>query len=259
MTAPANPAKMPARRKKEREMTGDGRTIVAVCHGIEVPEAPHIGPRMIRAMNEGRFERSEIGAALAVIRPGARVLELGAGSGLVGAIIAHRCGAGKVLSVEANPHLIAHIRALHDHNGLTDRIEVRHGVVDAGPEAPASVEFFLAGNFLGSGLTAARPEKARPVRVPVLRYAEVKAGFPHDTIMMDIEGGEREFLAAADLSGVDTVILEVHRGIYGRDGMRDIRRSFAREGLVMDVARSRPGVHVYLRPGAPAEDLPQVQ
>jgi hypothetical protein len=76
---------------------------------------------------------------------------------------------------------------------------------------------------------------------------------------MDIEGGEREFLAAADLSGVDTVILEVHRGIYGRDGMRDIRRSFAREGLVMDVARSRPGVHVYLRPGAPAEDLPQVQ
>ncbi|MGB7261406.1 MAG: hypothetical protein WBC68_05000, partial [Albidovulum sp.] len=91
------------------------------------------------------------------------------------------------------------------------------------------------------------PEKARKVQVPVLRYEDLKAEFPHDVIVMDIEGAEREFLQHADLSGVETVILEVHRDIYGREGMRDVRWSFDRSGFVIDKDHSRPGVHVYRR------------
>ena len=228
-------------------MSGPADGIIATIHGIAVPSAPHFGPRMIRSIAEGRFERNEIAAALATIRPGARILELGAGSGVVGAIIARNCRPARMLSVEANPALIEHIGAVHALNGLEGLIEVRHGIVASDPEAQAAVDFFVAGNFLGSGLAPGKPAKARPVTVPVLRYAALKAEFPHDTLVMDIEGAEREFLRHADLSGVETVILEVHRGLYGREGMREIRQSFARGGFAIDAEASRLGVHVYCR------------
>jgi FkbM family methyltransferase len=160
-----------------------------------------------------------------------------------------------MVSVEANPALIDHILALHARNGLADLIEVRHGIVAADPASPAETRFFIAGNFLGSGLAPGKAAKARPVTVPVLRYGDLKAGFPHDTIVMDIEGAEREFLSHADLAGVETVILEVHRSLYGRDGMRDIRRAFARSGFAMEAETSQPGVHVYRR-AAPAGSGP---
>ncbi len=221
---------------------------MATYHGIEVPDAPHFGPNMIKSMNEGRFEKHEVQAGLAMIKPGARILELGAGSGIVGAILARNCKPEKMVSVEANPNLIEHIGHLHSHNGLANTIEVVHGVVLSEPEPASRVDFFVKGNFLGSGLEVAkRPEKAQRISVPVIRYSDLRLAFPHDVIMMDIEGGELDFLRDADLRGVNTIILEVHRQIYGREGMNEIRQSFARAGLALKQEMSRPGVHVYTR------------
>ncbi|WP_299826277.1 FkbM family methyltransferase [uncultured Roseobacter sp.] len=223
-------------------------TIVAQCHGIEVPDAPHFGPGMIKSMQDGRYERNEVRAGLAAIEPGARILELGAGSGIVGAVIAQNCKPDKMLSVEANPELIEHITRLYAHNQLSDVIEVRHGVVLTEPDPPSVIDFFLRGNFLGSALNVIKkPEKARKVQVPVMAYETLKAEFPHDVIVMDIEGAERAFFEHADLDGVHMVILEVHRQIYGREGMQDLRRSFDRNGLVLDEEHSLPGVRVYAR------------
>ncbi|SPH17389.1 Protein-L-isoaspartate O-methyltransferase [Defluviimonas aquaemixtae] len=226
------------------------RPIVATCKGIEVPEAPHFGPGMIRSMGEGRYEGKEIQTGLAVIPEGARILEMGAGSGIVGAVLAKNCKAEKVVAIEANPELIEHIRHLYTHNGLDRVMSVRHGVVFTAPEPPATVEFFLRGNFLGSGLKVVKnPERARPVTVPVLPYGALKAEFPHDVIVMDIEGAELDFLRHADLTGVNTIILEVHRDIYGREGMREIRRLFADAGFALDEEHSKVGVHAYRRAG----------
>ncbi len=226
------------------------RPIVATCRGIEVPEAPHFGPNMIRSMGEDRYEGKEIQTGLAIIPEGSRILEMGAGSGLVGAVIAKNRKAEKVVAIEANPNLIEHIEYLYAHNGLDKVMSVRHGVVFTAPEPPETVEFFLRGNFLGSGLKVVKnPEKARAVTVPVIPYAALKAEFPHDVIVMDIEGAELEFLRDADLSGVHSVILEVHRDIYGREGMREVRQLFAKAGFEMDSEHSKVGVHAYRRAG----------
>ncbi|MEO6299367.1 MAG: FkbM family methyltransferase [Paracoccaceae bacterium] len=220
--------------------------VIAVCHGIEVPQAPHIGRRMIESMAAGRFERSEIDCGLAAIKPGARILEMGAGSGLVGAVLARNCAPLAMLSIEANPNLIPHITALYAHNNLTNLISVRNAVVLTAPETPKSVTFHITGNFLGSGL-ASESNKTCPVDVPVVRYADLTATFPHDTIMMDIEGGELDFLRHADLSGVHTFIAEMHRNIFGREGMRECRQLLAKAGLMMNAELSKSGVHVYQR------------
>ncbi len=226
--------------------------IVATYHGIEVPNAPHLGPGMIRSMVAGRYERREVEAALAVIRPGAFILEMGAGSGLVGAAIAKNCSPAQVLAIEANPELIRHISALYARNGLTGVISVRHGVVLTEPQPPAQAEFFVRGNFLGSGLTVMKnPEKARKVIVPTIAYDELRREFPHDVIVMDIEGAELGFLRHADLSGIHTLIFETHPDIYGREGVRECRRLLKAAGFKLETELSRGGVHVYRRNDVP--------
>ena len=83
--------------------------------------------------------------------------------------------------------------------------------------------------------------------VPVIRYEDLKRDFPHDAIMMDIEGGELEFLRHADLSDVKVLVGEFHREIYGSDGMKECRTLLAAKGFRIDEAHSRPGVHVWHR------------
>jgi len=67
--------------------------------------------------------------------------------------------------------------------------------------------------------------------------------------MMDIEGAELEFLRHADLSCVHTFIAEMHRDIYGREGMKECRRSLDAAGFEIDSENSKVGVHVYRRKG----------
>jgi FkbM family methyltransferase len=232
---------------QDRTMPVDETLIVATVHGVEIPAAPFFGPGKIAALNSGRYERHEVACGLAAIPPGARILELGAGSGVVGAVLARNCKPAAVLSVEANPDLLAHIERLYRHNGLTDTISVRHGAILSAPNAPATVEFFISRNFLGSGLRPGNNGRRRAVQVPVVRYQELKAAFPHDTIMMDIEGAELDFLRHADLTGVNVIVAEMHRRIFGREGMRECRRLLQAAGLRLDVALSKARVHVYRR------------
>ena len=221
--------------------------VVATYHGIEVLQAPMLSARMIQSLNEGTYERREVACGLAAIPRGARLLELGAGTGVVGAALHRNLGCAATLSVEANPDLLPWIEKLHAHNGLSDGITLRHGVVLSAPDAPETVTFNVTGNFLGSSLHDLPEKRTRPVQVPVLRYEEVKKDFPHDAIMMDIEGGELDFLRHADLAGVDVFVAEMHRDIYGREGMRECRRLLEAAGLAFDESTSKAGVHVYRR------------
>ncbi len=226
----------------------NGPVIVATCHGIEVPEAPHLGPGMIEALKAGKYERREFEASCAVIHPGARILELGAGSGFVGAAIARNCAPERIVAFEANPNLIPHIRALYAHNDLSDVIEVRQQILMSEPDHPDTITFHVRGNFLGSGLTVVKnPHKAVPVTVPVADYDTLKAEFPHDVIVMDIEGAEQGFFEHADLSSVTAIIYETHRDIYGREGMKACRWALTNKGFAIDAENSRGGVHVWQR------------
>ncbi len=231
---------------KENAVQATKPQVVAVCHGIEVLQGPHLSRSMIASMGSGRYEGNEIAIGLALIPEGARILELGAGSGLVGAILARNVKPESILSIEANPNLIAPIQALHAHNGLSGTILVVHAVVMSDPKASAKVDFFVKGNFLGSSLIQ-RDGRMRKVSVPVLGYDALCTRYPHDTIMMDIEGGELDFLRHADLSHIKLLIAEMHRDVFGREGMRECRALLAQAGLIFSARHSQGGVHVFQR------------
>ena len=202
---------------------------------------------MIESITAGRYEGGEIAAGLACIPKGSRILELGAGAGVVGAVLAKNLAPAAMLSVEANPGLIPNIRDLHTHNGLADLIDLRNTVVLSAPDAPAEVTFHVRGNFLGSSLTPLREDRTRPVSVPVLRYGDLRRDFPHDAIMMDIEGGELDFLRHADLTGVKVLVAEYHKGIYGREGLRECRKLLQRQGFRLVEEHSTPAVWAMVR------------
>jgi len=229
--------------------------IAATCHGVAVPVSPFLTPTRIDRINAARYEGEEIAGALALVRPGDRLLELGAGLGIVGAVAALNRAPARVVSFEANPDLIPHVRALHDLNRLTGRMDLRHAVLMAGADLPATARFHLHASYLGSSLTG----QGRAVEVPVQEWSDVVADLQPDILLCDIEGGEADLLAAADLSGLRAVVVEFHPKVYGVPTMRALKRRLRGAGLrPVEALSSRtvwaasrdPADHNAERPGA---------
>lgn len=226
--------------------TSTENDVVATYHGVEVLSAPHLGPTMINNMVSGNYERREVLSALKFIEEGDVVVEMGAGAGVVGAVAAKNCAPAKIVSFEANHKLISSIKALYEHNGIADKIEVHNQIVLSGPQPPQAVDFYIRGNFLGSGMTITKGmERAEQVSVPVVEWATIQEQLKPTVLLMDIEGAELEFFRHADLGGIRVIIAELHRHIYHRPGMREIREGIAAKGFIEDKEASGGGVFVF--------------
>lgn len=219
----------------------------AHCLGVDVPASPFLSETRIARINAARYEGDEIAASLALVRDGDRVLELGAGIGIVGGVIARNRAIERMLSFEANPELIPVARALYAMNGLT-RIELRNQLVLSGPDQPKSLPFHVHGSYLGSSLLLGAERAKRTVDVPTADWASVVAELRPTVLVMDIEGGELDLLAQADLSGVRAVILELHPKAYGAEGVGACRRRLRRAGLVRVPSLCRRDVYAFATP-----------
>ncbi|MEO1564154.1 MAG: FkbM family methyltransferase [Pseudomonadota bacterium] len=207
-------------------------SILTTYHDLDVLDVPEMVPPIRKALKEGRYERREIAAGLQLFKPGDRIIEMGAGIGVVGAVIAKHTRPAAILAVEPNYRLIDRITDLYRQNGLSHLLEVQQTLIRSEPDAPNAMEFLVRINFLGSGITIQRGhDRAERISVPVTHWSEIVARFKPNAIMMDIEGAELDFFRHADLSGVDRVVLETHRGIYGREGMQEIRGCLSAQGL----------------------------
>lgn len=211
--------------------TGDGLSspaIVATCHGIEVPEGPHLAADLILSLRDGSFAKGLLCSALAAIQPSDRVLYLGTGEGVLAAVIARNCRPTFILGYECDPNLVAQARALHRHNGLDGCITLRHGQVLAGPDAPD-----LACDTASAS--------------PVTCYEGLRRTVLHNVIVMDIDGTGPVFLRRANLSGVRLVLVRLQPHVHGREGVRNCRRALGRAGYERDLGLSGAEVDVFRR------------
>lgn len=205
--------------------------IAATCFGVNVPLSPYLTETRIERINKGRYEGQEIAGALALVQEGDNVLELGAGLGIVGAVIAKNRAPHRVVSFEANPHLIPHIETLYAQNGLQGIIEVRNEVLVAAPDAPATMDFQIRKSFLGSSLGQDDARTIETVKIPTRAYAEVAEEVQPDVLVMDIEGGELGLLEYLDLRAVRAMVIEFHPKAYGIEGMRRCKNVLRKAGL----------------------------
>lgn len=201
------------------------RPRVVTLHGVRVPTDPALIPEVIiDLIYTGRYERSEAQLCREVLRPGDRVLELGAGIGFMGSLCAKICGSGSVLTYEANTEVEAVIRRTHKLNRVSPELRMRAVAATAGESI-----FYFNNNIISSSLIDRDFGGASPVKCDSL--AQVVEAFRPTVIVCDIEGAEVDVLPSADLTGVERMVVELHPKIVGEERNERLISDLAAQGL----------------------------
>jgi FkbM family methyltransferase len=167
------------------------------------------------------------------LRPGARVFDLGASSGVVAMILADVVGpAGRVVALEAHPEDAATMARNKELNGI-DQLECLHAAV-----ARENGEIVFGRNgFVDDG-----SRRWGDLRVPSFSIDELTRRYgPPDVVFIDVEGYEHEALlgAAATIEQGPDWFVEVHGdeqlGVYG-SSCRDVIEVLADAGYELFAA-----------------------
>jgi FkbM family methyltransferase len=195
---------------------------------LYLPESALKG-NLERSLSAGRYENHEADALLLHLRPGDRMLDLGAGLGFICALAAGVLGEDAVLGVEAGPETVKLARRNLAANGFPG-VKVLKGAVVASGEG--EVEFGQRPAFWASALRGPEgwPENAEVIRVPARPLGKLLARFAPTVISCDIEGGELEVLVEP-LPGVRLVVVETHPLVYGDAGVARIVAALRGQGF----------------------------
>ncbi|ADZ72685.1 Methyltransferase, FkbM family protein [Polymorphum gilvum SL003B-26A1] len=175
----------------------------------------------------GVYEMSKFVVADALMRPGDRVLELGAGLGLVTVLAASRCGGDAVISFEAVPRNAELIRRNLALNGVTADVRAR-----AIGKADGTIDFFVADDAISSSTSTTRGETGMArIAVPCDDIRTVMAEVRPSVLLIDVEGTETDIVPLIDLSGVRAVMIQVHGDVVDDAAASTIMRAFLEAGL----------------------------
>ncbi|WP_185968526.1 FkbM family methyltransferase [Paracoccus sp. M683] len=215
---------------------------------IEVP-VEALSPPLRERLQSGQFEVSERALLTRFIRPGDRLLDLGAGSGLVSLTAARILGPQAVTAVEANPQMHQALRRNFRLNGA-DGIRLIKGAV-VGADHPGDTATMHINPGFWSGSVHPNPRlRSQPTEVPVRRLRQLLRGSGATAIIMDIEGAEREVLRDPLPPHLRLVVVELHPVVYGPEGMDEITRLMLDQGFDAHHNRNYRGVSAFLRMGS---------
>ncbi|MEM7566702.1 MAG: FkbM family methyltransferase [Pseudomonadota bacterium] len=227
-------------------------------HGFQLDIDPAQDPfGVVKGILKGWYEASEVKVARALLKPEDRVVELGAGLGMVTCALSAIVGPANVIAFEPNAEIAPRARHHLALNGFDTRVE--EGLCrpraclaqtqQARPESPAKARFRLAKAFWASGLEAeGRDGGDGPlVDVAVRPLEDVLAAHRASILVMDIEGGEIEILEEADLTGLRAIALETHEGMVGRGRTNAAIRAACARGFDIDFALTQDGIVVLRR------------
>jgi FkbM family methyltransferase len=215
--------------------------------GVAIPPDPAVlTPGILAAMRSGRYEAEEAQQIPRIVRPGDRVLEIGAGIGLISTLLDRAPGVDRVVAVEANPFLLDYMARLHARNGVR---RVRRINAALGAATAASATFYLRRDFWMGSLAPGPNPYLGTVEVPVLGLDALVREEAISLIVCDVEGAEATMFEGADLDGVDRVFLELHDHVTGLSGVRRLFAALAGHGFVYDPRHSNGSVVLFQRLG----------
>ena len=166
-----------------------------------------IDPKMAFGTGYHESTRLALGLIASRVAPGARVLDVGAGTGVL-ALAALKTGAASAIGVDIDPWSVVNARENAEINGVADRFENRLGSIEEVPET--GFDLVLA-NILRSILIPMMPALAdrlapggRLVLAGILRTEReaMLATTEASGLILDGEASENEWWAAAWTRGV---------------------------------------------------------
>lgn len=212
-------------------------------NGIRIPiDRKIMSEKMISLMRNGDYEAEEASQVPAVVQPGERIVELGAGVGYISALAGKQKGVQSISVYEANPDLIPIIEQTHALNDV--KAKVRNAVV-LPRKTHDTMPFYIRRDFWASSLSADTYGYERTVDVPIVSFADVLKEEAPTMLIIDIEGGELSLLDDVPLTGVRKVLIEVHQAVIGRIGMKRIFDFFSSRDFHYDQWHSHHAVVLF--------------
>lgn len=227
--------------------------------GVRVPIDPGLPDAALRALYDGTYERPEIRALQSVLTPDDRVLELGAGLGVVSTLAAQLVGSERVLTLEPNASTAVRARRTHRANGVHPELrEVAAGASDGTVTLRVGTDFRTSSTRRPADdpePSAFVPTLIDQVQVPRVAVESVLAEVAATVVVMDIEGVEVEVLPALRLDAhpeVRAVVAEIHTRLIGRDRHEVLHQELEGAGFTVTVVHEVPERAVWLaRRGSP--------
>jgi len=217
--------------------------------GLEIPlYREGISAEVVMGIATGLYEKPEIEGLSRVLRPGDRILELGAGLGVVTAISSRAVGAkGAILAFEANPKLLDDTKTFLLKHGVTN-VELRGSVLVPQATEGETREFHVSRVFAVSSLVAhVGSTRHKTISVKAETANDVIADFAPNVLICDIEGGEAELIPAIDASGMRAVVIEMHPKRVSAEGLANVRRALEQQGLKQDPTPLGGTVELFVR------------
>lgn len=220
-------------------------TEVFDLHGVQIPNDPaFITNQIARAISKGRYEKQEVTTTPRFITAEDRVLELGAGLGFISTYVAKTLGVSQITCVEADPKLCGFIERVHAMNGIKGA-QVRNCVA-TGQGERGTMPFYVRDPFWSSSLDP-EPDYVSMEDVPVVPLGELIAESSANTLIVDIEGGERDLFQGADLTGVNKIFLELHTRKIRRMGIKLCFDALSAQDFCYDQQVSNGGAVLFQR------------
>ena len=196
-------------------------------------------------MHLGGYERNEAEILLKLAQRGDRILELGGGLGFVSALMCKVKQPSRYVLVEADPKLIPLIETTYQLNGL-DKVEIRWGLVtgDKGAIERGNQRLALPENFLANSALLVERGHAE-ADVPVLDLDGLLAEVQPQTLIVDIEGSEKDLFKEIDLSSVRLAVIEMHPALIGSEGVAEVIADLTAHGLHRNILYRRDSVMVF--------------
>lgn len=212
---------------------------------LSVPDSI-LNDRIAAKLASGGYEADEARAAAMRLRPGQRVLELGAGIGYIASICARITGPQNVTSVEANPGMLPVIRANLERNGF-GAVTLLHGAVGGMAGETAPLAFDAAQSFWAARIADETTALDRMVEVPYLGLNDLMTQARPHVVIMDIEGAEQHLFDHPWPDHVRSVMMELHPTRYPDTVIQRIVDCMSVSGLTYDPGPSRGRILCFRR------------
>lgn len=212
-------------------------------NGVKISlSSPLIIPPIRQILQQGVYEKKELEVITRTIKPHDNVLEVGAGIGYIACHIVTRLSSFQnYLAVEADPQVFQLLKYNLALNNLS--IKALQAVLT---NHRGQIQFYRHPYFTSS----------TTISIPDSKYFFVPAYNKHRLMMqvrptyliIDIEGGEIDFLQGLNLTSVRTICVECHPQIVGQRATNQMKTGLKKAGFIYVPRLSLGSVLLFTRP-----------
>jgi len=188
----------------------------AMVGRVALPLDMRISVELRRSILRGEYEKNEMEIVRRTLRSDDRVLECGAGIGLLATYCSLEIGSDRVKTFEANPFMLPLISKTFALNSVSPTL-----VIGAIGSQDGQIEFHVRENFWAS---SSHPDRAdgsvETITVPMRSLQDEIVATRPTYLFVDIEGAEKNLVGSSELPGVKKAMVELHPELIGEAGVR---------------------------------------